>query len=266
MLPAGTKCPASAAASRNCRSARSKPCMGKSSQVTEHQAGKHTRNCSLFSRLLEVDAHHEPAWGGRADLPETSLLKHGHRADVQLLVDHVGSHARVAAQGARPLTASVLDRREEKGGCDAAPAEALPDVKAGDSPDCGIVRVLVTALPGHGEDPLQAVEVTSRADRAPPGWLILQPSDQPARRRVRVPKARLLTQPVLALLSRLLAERLPRPQAVTLALTARGGATIAEHRLNVIKRHLVRGHDPQRRLTRVLGVRQRKTRFPRHPA
>src|SRR5215472_6094846 len=50
MLPAGTRCPASAAASKNCRSARSKPCMRKSSQAIEHQAGKHTRKCRLFQQ------------------------------------------------------------------------------------------------------------------------------------------------------------------------------------------------------------------------
>src|SRR5215471_20183049 len=116
---------------------------------------------------------------------------------MQLLAGHGGPRDRVALQGARPLTASVLDRGEQEGGCDATPAEALLDVEAGDSPDRGIVGVLVAALPGHGEDTLQAVEVTSRADRTPPDRLILQPSDQPARRRVWILTARLLTQPVL---------------------------------------------------------------------
>ena len=41
MLPAGTRCPTSAPASSNCRSARSLPCIQKSSQMIEHIAGRH---------------------------------------------------------------------------------------------------------------------------------------------------------------------------------------------------------------------------------
>ena len=40
MLPSGTRCPTSACASSNCRSARSLPCMNPSSQDIEHTAGK----------------------------------------------------------------------------------------------------------------------------------------------------------------------------------------------------------------------------------
>ena len=50
MLPAGTRCPASAAASKSSRSARSKPCIRQSSQVIEHEAGKHNENCRLFQQ------------------------------------------------------------------------------------------------------------------------------------------------------------------------------------------------------------------------
>jgi hypothetical protein len=42
MLPAGTRCPTSAPASSNYRSARSLPCIRQSSQNVEHTVGRHT--------------------------------------------------------------------------------------------------------------------------------------------------------------------------------------------------------------------------------
>src|SRR5260221_7494067 len=53
MLPAGTRCPASAAASSNSPPARSKPCMTESSQVPEQPAKHANERPGLFSRLLE---------------------------------------------------------------------------------------------------------------------------------------------------------------------------------------------------------------------
>src|SRR5260370_42094648 len=53
MLPAGTRCPASAAASGNSRSDRSKPCMTKPSQMPQHPPmGGH----AFFSSLLGGEA------------------------------------------------------------------------------------------------------------------------------------------------------------------------------------------------------------------
>ena len=52
MLPAGTRCPASAAASSNSPPARSKPCMTESSQILEHRPSTPNERPGLFSRLL----------------------------------------------------------------------------------------------------------------------------------------------------------------------------------------------------------------------
>jgi hypothetical protein len=49
MLPGGTRCPTSACASSNCRSARPLPYMEPSSQDIEHTAGKHANAQSLYS-------------------------------------------------------------------------------------------------------------------------------------------------------------------------------------------------------------------------
>ena len=48
-LPSGTRCPTSAAASSNCRSARSLPCMRRSSHASRTPGRQHT---ALFSRVL----------------------------------------------------------------------------------------------------------------------------------------------------------------------------------------------------------------------
>src|SRR5258707_9162342 len=50
MLFSGTRCPASAAASSSCRSARSKPCMRTLSQGIEHRAGKHAITWEPFQQ------------------------------------------------------------------------------------------------------------------------------------------------------------------------------------------------------------------------
>ena len=52
MLPAGTRCPTSACASSNCRSARSVPCINQSSQAIEHPT--YTR---VFMTLVSVLCH-----------------------------------------------------------------------------------------------------------------------------------------------------------------------------------------------------------------
>ena len=49
MLPAGTRCPASAPTSASCRSIRANPCMSQFSQEIEHTAGKTSRPVTPFS-------------------------------------------------------------------------------------------------------------------------------------------------------------------------------------------------------------------------
>src|SRR4051794_25561758 len=192
----------------------------------------------------EVDAHHDASYGGTAHLMEAGGGERPLRTDVELLQERGVRRHRIALDGARAALAGEIHRGAGEGAADAPPAEADARHEAGDRPHAVVVLVLVPALPRHAERADQADVGAAGLHRAPAGRLAVDVGDEAARRRrPGCAAARLLAQPVRALLDREGAKRLPRPQLVALALTERRRAARAEDGLQVVAARLVGGHD-----------------------
>src|SRR5215472_5026545 len=98
MLPAGTRCPASAAASSNCRSARSKPCMTDIVPGNRTLSRQNTRDlATFFSRLLGryqlADQYLATALAFHERLGAAPWIARTHVEQARLLLA-TGNHAR----------------------------------------------------------------------------------------------------------------------------------------------------------------------------